>query len=294
MRFRERASLISLLAAMAAVLLISGGLGFDKFAGERPIAGRDVHAQAGGDLSDLTASAEKILAGLPGVEKVEVLVASDRPTHRIIHIADWHFVPRAAFAADLRDQAEDPISDAEIDTLYAEHLDEVRRVQSTQRRLLTELIAFHGLCEVFCEGLTDSDMPIYQVMIEHFRRRGSDEPALAGGDDHIDETLLRIGATGQLLVAGELAGVLPVEDEATYERADPLAGSEGELVFAGRANDERQAAIVRRLLANGPLAVVVLGCRHDLSQQIRQLSGGRCEYIRVRVTGLPVADQTAN
>ena len=129
---------------MAAVLSISGHVGFGKFAGERQTADPDVDIQAGGDLSDLTVSAENILAGLPGVEKVEVLVAADWPTHRIIHIADWHFVPRAAFAADLRDQSEDPIDDEDIDTLYAEHLDEVQRVQSIQRRLLAGLIACHG------------------------------------------------------------------------------------------------------------------------------------------------------
>lgn len=180
-----------------------------------------------------------------------------------------------------------------IDTLYAEHLGEVQCVQSAQRRLLAELIACHSLCEVFCEGLTDLDMPIYLLMIDHLRRRGLDEHALARGGDRVDETLLRVGAAGQLLAAGELARVLPAEEEAAYKQADPLAGSDGELTFAGRANDERQAAIVKRLLASGPLAIVMLGGGHDLSEQVRQLSGGRCEYLRVRVSGMPVVGHAA-
>lgn len=293
MRSHERATLISLLAAMAAVLWISGHVGIGKSASETKTSGDDIDAQAGGDLSDLAVSAKNILAGLPGVDKVEVLVAADRPTHRIVHIADWHFVPRTAFAADLRDQTKDPIDDEEIDTLYAEHLGEVECVQSAQRRLLAELIACHGLGEVFCEGLTDSDLPFYQLMIEHLRRQGSDEPALLRGDDRIDETVLRVGAAGQLLAAGELARVLPAEEEAAYEQADPLAGGDGELIFAGRANDERQAAIIKRLLASGPLAVIVLGGGHDLSEQVRQIGGGRCEYLRVTASGMPIAGRAA-
>jgi hypothetical protein len=44
------------------------------------------------------------------------------PTHRIIHLADWHIVGREDFAADLRSQSSEPISDEEIDRQYAEHL----------------------------------------------------------------------------------------------------------------------------------------------------------------------------
>src|SRR5262249_6090588 len=44
-------------------------------------------------LDDLTASAEPLLRTLPGVVKVEVLVATASPTLRIIHIRNWLLFP---------------------------------------------------------------------------------------------------------------------------------------------------------------------------------------------------------
>jgi len=58
------------------------------------------------------------------------------------------------FAADIRDVAEKPVSDAEIDDLYKEFLLEVELVQIEQKTLLRCLVKHHGLRRVFCEGLT--------------------------------------------------------------------------------------------------------------------------------------------
>jgi hypothetical protein len=46
-----------------------------------------------GDLDDLSCPAADILKRLPGVVEVEVLDAAPRPTHRIVHVRDWHHVP---------------------------------------------------------------------------------------------------------------------------------------------------------------------------------------------------------
>ena len=276
-------------AALTALTLAAGRAEFGPAARSGGDAGETAQSSGslpGRSLSDLTAPALATLRSLRGVGAVEMLVEAKRPTHRIVHIADWHFVPREAFAADIREQAGEAIADDEIDRLYGEHLAEVRRVQSAQRRLLRELIRRHGVEAVYCEGLTDDDMPVYQLIIEHLARRDlieSEQSAIPAG---ADETLLRIGAAGQLLAAGELAEVRPAEDEIAYVQANPVT-DDGQLRFDSRADDARQAAIVRRLLGKGPLAVVVLGADHDLSDQVNQLGGGRCEYVRVAVEGIP-------
>ena len=46
-----------------------------------------------GDINDLSCPAADILSRLPGVVEVEVLVAAPRPTHRLVHVRDWHYVP---------------------------------------------------------------------------------------------------------------------------------------------------------------------------------------------------------
>ena len=296
MRPNARNSLAVFFAALIALTLAAGRAKFGPAARSGSDAGETVQSSGslpGRSLSDLKAPAVAILQNLPGVEAVEVLVAAERPAHRIVQIADWHFVSRDAFAADIRDQADEAISDDELDRLYAEHLDEVRRVQLQQRRLLRELIRRRGVVRVFCEGLTDSDMPVYEIIIEHFRRRGLEERELRPGAETVDDAALRIGSAGQLLAAGELAEVLPSEDESVYEQANPLTG-DGQLRFDSRANGARQVAIVRRLLDSGSLAVVILGGDHDLSEQVRQLGGGRCEYVRVKVSGMPVAGHASD
>jgi hypothetical protein len=41
----------------------------------------------------------------PGVVRVEELVSLRHPTHRIIHVRDWHFVARDRFTIDVQDAA---------------------------------------------------------------------------------------------------------------------------------------------------------------------------------------------
>src|SRR5438876_1052181 len=45
-------------------------------------------------VADRGIPAADLLRQLPGVAEVEVLVACPKPTHRIVHLRDWHFVPR--------------------------------------------------------------------------------------------------------------------------------------------------------------------------------------------------------
>lgn len=84
------------------------------------------------------------LHGLPGVHRVEIGVAVTKPTGRIIHLRDWHYVPRDLYALDLRASARG-LTDDEIDRRYREFLLEVELVQLEQMALLRCLIRHHGL-----------------------------------------------------------------------------------------------------------------------------------------------------
>jgi hypothetical protein len=83
-------------------------------------------------LDDLTASPEAVLRHLPGVVHIEVPVQAEKPTHRIVHLRDWHFVPHDQYAIDLRNSAGRPFTDDEIDRLHEELCLEVEAVQLEQ------------------------------------------------------------------------------------------------------------------------------------------------------------------
>ena len=231
-----------------------------------------------GSLDDLQSDAVYLLEESDGVERVERLVgtAPSRRRHRIIHIADLHTATIDELAVDLRDQ--DP--DVTYDQIEAEHqavMTAARRVQRGQRALIRWLAKYHGVDRVYVEGLTNGNLSAYMRLVSVFRN---------GGADRVPPQL---GAVAQALAAGELKDVAPAEDEAAYKHADPFAGDR--VAFEGAANDAREAAIVRRLVARGPLSVVVLGGAHDLSRHVEAL--GDCEYLRVFVEGWPkVEDET--
>src|SRR5262245_747913 len=53
-----------------------------------------------GRIDNLSYSAEDILRQIPGIADVEVAVPAKNPTHRIVHIRDWHHVSKELFALD--------------------------------------------------------------------------------------------------------------------------------------------------------------------------------------------------
>jgi hypothetical protein len=230
------------------------------------------------EVTDLAAEAVA-LRTLPGVHSVEIAHRADRPTHRIIHVANWHFVPRDAFAADLRDQ-DDTISDDKIDRLYAEFLDEVEAVQQEQMALLRALVRRYSLAVIHYEGFTEGSADFKRLVAAV---RGFDE-IKPKGDTPVERLLLeqhrhdllQIGAPGRLMLADEFEEVLPIEDDEVLEAANPV-GSDGTVQFDPEVNERREDAIVRNLLSAGPVAVVVLGGGHDLSDNVPE----DCEYVRV-------------
>jgi hypothetical protein len=75
-----------------------------------------------GRIDELAAPAADILRQLPGVADVDVLVSAPKPTHRIIHLRDWHHVPLDLFALDVRQQVGRPVSDEDIEKVHQKHL----------------------------------------------------------------------------------------------------------------------------------------------------------------------------
>jgi len=241
-------------------------------------------------LFDFSADAVPFLRQLPHVAHVG-RHGPKQASHRIIHIIDWHFVEKKAFAADLG-SGED-----EIDALYEQHLDDVAAIQDHQVELLRALIQ-HGLKKLHIEGLAVGDEFIFDAKIKALRRAGEElaglqeekaklldlEPdeetraiieQIEGVEAEHHRDLLRLGAAGRLALDDEIA-VLPLEDAKAYAASNPVVGES--VVFDQAKIEAREDALVRILLRE-PVAVISLVGDHDLSNN----RDGRAEYIRIEV-----------
>lgn len=268
-----------------------------------------------GQIDDLSAPAADLLRQLPGVADVEAPPPAKKPTHRLVHLRDWHFVPRDLYALDMQTAYKRPLSDHDIGLLHKELLLEVELVQTEQMALLRCLIKHHGLRRVFSEGFSPNELQMYKDKIaalrgvekEHIpvlRQQLAEVRALLAGMKEGDEryakaknveaeilglldqhrvALLGLGAAGRLLISGELDEVLPLEDAEKLEQAKPITPS-GEVKLDPVKVEARHDAQVRTAFADGPFAVVILGGSHDLSVSASRFTGGRCEYLRVTTT----------
>lgn len=262
----------------------------------------DPHSTQAGDIPSGVDKAHgaidaTALRGLPGAAGVEVLVSAPRPANRIIHILDWHFVPRDLYAPDLRQAAGRQLSDREVDDRFRELVREVDAVQQDQEVILDALATRHDLRRVLVEGLTPKGVANYREVLSVFKatedRIARLRESAAGLDprpadiDHQVETMTRdlrersleYGAAGRLMGRG-LIDVLPLDDADLLEAAKPVQ-PDGTVRFDPEKVEARHDGQVRRALAAGPCAVLVLGGAHDLSASVRRLGGGSTEYIRV-------------
>jgi hypothetical protein len=238
-------------------------------------------------IDDLRVPAAEILALSPDAWKIDVLVPADHPTHRIIQIADVHYFPRD----DFRNNRHPPSDEA-----YSEYASKVEELHETELRLLCWLVDNHGLNEVFREGLWEEAVPTaYQYLnaLRHWSdsraeviadaarlRSDIDDAEVQGKDSAALRTRLRQaevyaewglsnGSVLRLVAARPSVRLLPAEDaDVAHVR------------LRGVGMEVREVAIVRNLLAQSKCAVVVLGTLHDLSEHVKQLGGGRCEYVR--------------
>jgi hypothetical protein len=263
-------------------------------------------------IDNLGISVDDLLRQLPGVAQVEVGVREEKPTCRIIHLRDWHFVPKELYALDLKNATGRELSKDEIDRLHRELLLEVEAVQLEQMALLRCLIKHHGLKRICCEGLTANDLPNYkekiavlkdmeEKQIRELRRQLADvreiqkraDPKSVRHDqakkieaeitDMIDQhrlRLLELGAPGRLLIAGDIEEVLPLDDADLLDSAKPVT-PEGKIRLDPEKLKARRDAQVKAVLEKGAFGLIVLGGAHDLSENVRRFGQGRSEYIRV-------------
>lgn len=247
-----------------------------------------------GSITDMGVSAEAILESLPGVVSVERTASGENPTKRIIHIRDWHFVSKEDYAKDLQDIAENTLSEAEIDARCEELLLEVELVQLEQMALLRLLRRHHGLDHVCIEGVTERDVPIYEAKVRILAKFGEDIAELRESKKELDpeqnrelieqidvaleqyrQDSLQVGATGQLVLSGEITEIRPSESLEAYLAANPV-NDDGSVVLDDRAIEQRQNAIVKTLTVNNA-SLIILGGGHDLADNLPP----DVEYLRV-------------
>jgi hypothetical protein len=251
-----------------------------------------------------------LLRQLPGVVHVEAGVKADKPVHRIIHLREWHFVPKDHYAVDMQNALGRELTAKEIDQLHQELILEVATVQLEQMALLRCLIKHHGLKRIFSEGLAPKSMPGFREQIAVYRemeetqirnlrrqlaevrraRREFDrelqgqvsdvETEILGLIDQHRLRLIDLGVPGMLLIAGEIDEVLPLEDADLFVAANPVT-PDGKVKIDLEKLKARRDAQVKAVLDKGGVGLIVLGGSHDLSENVRRLGQGRCEYIRV-------------
>ena len=236
-----------------------------------------------------SAELSESLRKLPVVDSVNVIAAKVKAKKRIIHVLDWHYVDEASFVADIQDAADDKLSEDEIKEAVEQHRKAVRKVQKQEKQLILFLISEIGIKQVFQEGFTLEELDGYKKRIKILKE--FEPPTGDGGFDlfirHEYQTdLMLIGAPGQLLIEEKIEAVLPAEEAEAYEAANPL--KDGKFVFDEKANEAREHAIVRRVLAGtARTQLLVLGGSHDLSDNVPD----NCEYIRVAVKAYRKANQ---
>jgi len=203
-------------------------------------------------IDDLSISANDLLKQLPGVVNVQWERALNRPAHRIIHLRDWHFVPKDIYGIAMEKTYGRKLAQEEKDHLFRELLLEIEIVQVEQMGPLRCLIRYHGLKTVFCEGVYADGLVGYRKNIDSLRgiakqvaelegqlrevrrmlktaegdrkekAKGLEKEILTGMDD-LKPLLLEVGAAGRLLITKELEAVLPLEDSALEDLTNPYS-----------------------------------------------------------------------
>jgi hypothetical protein len=212
-------------------------------------------------LDDLDADAVALLTGLPGVARVVRDGPEHKPSARIVHLCDAPLQSAEMLRVS-------PDSDN-----FRAHLIRNDMLQQQQALLLRCLARHHGVKAIHAEGLADVSARIWRTNVALLKEMLVHERELQAADAEALMIRLRqqrrlAGVVGVLEARGEAQG-LPLE-------ARPGSGS------------DRDPAIVQRLLAAGPLAIVVLDGSQDLTEEI-QRQGLLVQYLRVEVTGYGIA-----
>lgn len=182
----------------------------------------------------------------------------------VVHLRDWHFVPRNL---------------CELEGIsFEEVLTVAKAVQESQVAIARHLIRSHGLKDVYAEGLSEKSRPMWDLRLDVLKTVPPE--ALAKESDTVKYTALEVGTPGRLLLAGDIANVLPLEDERAHQDAKPVV--DGKVAPNDAKIAARRKAMVARLPAEG-MALIVLGGSHDLGPQ---LPAGTL-YVQVTPRGYP-------
>ena len=227
------------------------------------------------------------------------------PLVTIIHVKNWHWLPKEHFAADQRG-LNPKLTNNEIDIRYSKFLEDIDALQREQVGLMRELFQQHPRCRVFYEGVTDSngrdfidtvqalrqaDIGSVQINLEQANRMveniptGTTAHTIAVGlrDDFnakvvaYRDDLLQVGAVGRMLMADELDRVFALDDENLLDAANPVQAN-GTIEFNPAADAAREDGMAKRLLASTPVVIAVLGGEHDLTDNLQKLSTHH-EYV---------------
>jgi hypothetical protein len=257
----------------------------------------DYQPKFSGDIATLDAPALDILRQLLGVVQVEALVTCPAPTQPIIHIRDWHLVPRDDFVAVVNASLGRKVSPDEADVRFQELQLQVDVVQHEQLAMLRLLVRHHSLKRTLSESVSTQGIPAFRQRLDRLRKTDEDlaqlvksRAGLSRGTPEIDREiatiqaghrlqLLEVGASGRLAIE-RLAEVVPLEDDRVFD-AGWIVGPYGTSNVDPAKMEPRHDAQVKAALDSGPVSVIVLGCNHDLSDSVRRLGGGKVEYFRV-------------
>jgi hypothetical protein len=261
-------------------------------------------------VDDLGRPVADLLRQLPGVVSVEVVPASGKPTRRLIHLRDWHYVRRDLFALELRGQG--AVAEEEIDLRYQKHLLQVELVQLEHLALLRCLARRHGLRRVYVEGMTPEGVKNFREMVAAHKKvetrlyeqlqdvheilqeakEGTERQAkeaakeVLGLLERFQLEVLPLGTAGRLLMSGDVEELLPLDDAKLLEEAKPIDPA-GRFHLDPAKLSARHDAQVQAALKGDAFALVILGGAHELTDNVRRYAGGLCEYVRVTSRGYP-------
>lgn len=211
---------------------------------------------------------------------------SPPPPIRVIHVTNRLWIPQESFAIDVR-QTEPELTDAQVDERYATFLDDLEELQQEQAFKLRELVQAHGLRSVFYEGVTDDNREMFESANSRIKvteklqikmhEAGNSEEAMRIRQNlnriYVEsrDDRLQLGAVGAVLRDGTIESVLPLESTEVED---------GQIPFAPAADQAREAEMARRIVVVGPVAIVILAGKYDLTDALKA-TGQPFTYERV-------------
>lgn len=217
------------------------------------------------------------------------------PPTKIIHVANWHWLSKPNFAVDVRKDEPD-LTDEQINELYPQFIADIEAFQDEQFATVRELVKQHNARFAFLEGMTLEQMNAFSQTNEKvklFEEVEADIELMVHSPMQDEDTRQKsrdliamrrsqraqLGTIGRLIRLGELQGVLPLEWTETLDAANPVT-TDGKIRFDPAAVKAREEAMARHLMESGPVAIVILGGEHDLTDALKA-TGRPFTYERI-------------